>query len=115
MPTSDSGDDLVGVLGPDEGSRVLIGFLDEAVDGGLKVGDGVEDPVFEASSSELGEVSLHSVEPGARCRGEMEGPSGMSQQPLLDLQAGTKNGSRRGSIKTWLTGSKSRARVTSPA
>lgn len=37
MPAFDCGDDCVGIGGPCEGLRHLVGLLDEAVDGGLKV------------------------------------------------------------------------------
>lgn len=51
MPTSDGRDDLVGVLGPSEWLRVLIGFFDEAVNSGLKGDDGVEHAAFEPSAA----------------------------------------------------------------
>ena len=38
----DGGDDLVWVLGPAEGARVVIGLGEEALDGGLKVDKGME-------------------------------------------------------------------------
>jgi hypothetical protein len=43
FPSLDGSEDAVGIGGPDEGLGVGIGFLDEAVDGGLKVDDGSED------------------------------------------------------------------------
>ncbi len=36
VPSTGGGDDLVGVLGPAEGLRVLVCFFDEAIDGGLQ-------------------------------------------------------------------------------
>ena len=37
MPSTDSGDNLVGIGFPDEGTRLLVVLLDEATDGGLQV------------------------------------------------------------------------------
>jgi len=50
VPSSDGGDDLFGIGGPDEGLWVVVGFGDEAIDGGLKVGEGSEDAAFEPTS-----------------------------------------------------------------
>ena len=63
MPAPNGGDDFVGVCSPDERSWFLVMLLDEAVDGGLKVNDGVEDAVFQAPSGQLGEEALDGVEP----------------------------------------------------
>ncbi len=60
-------------------------FLDEAVDGGLEVDDGVEDAVFQAAARQLGEEAFDGVEPGAGCRNEVKGPSPMPGQPGADL------------------------------
>ena len=48
MPALDGGDDFVGICFPNEWAWFLIMLLDEAVDGGLQVDDGVEHAVFEA-------------------------------------------------------------------
>lgn len=37
-------------------------LLDEAVDGGLQIDDGVEDAVLKATASQLGEEALDRVE-----------------------------------------------------
>ena len=58
MPSSDGGDDLVGVLGPAEGTRVVVGFGQEAVDGGLERDNGVEGATFEVSLAQLGEEAF---------------------------------------------------------
>jgi hypothetical protein len=63
LPPLDSGDDAIGVGGPDEWLGVGIVFLDEAVDGGLKVDDRAEDAAFEAPSGELGEEALDRIQP----------------------------------------------------
>jgi hypothetical protein len=41
-PALDGGDDFVGISLPDEEFRVIVGFLEEAVDGGLEVDDRAE-------------------------------------------------------------------------
>ena len=63
MPTPDCGDDLVRIGAPDEGSGLLVMLLDEAVDGSLKVDDGVEDAVLQAATGQLGEEALDRVQP----------------------------------------------------
>src|SRR5271169_2873402 len=55
---------------------------EESVDGGLEVGDGSEDPAFEASLGEDGEKALVGVEPRGRRRGEVERPARMARQPF---------------------------------
>ena len=49
VPSSDGGDDFVGVCGPCEGLRFGVGLGEEAVDGGLEVDDGAEDAAFQAA------------------------------------------------------------------
>ena len=71
----------MGIGGPDEGLAIGIVFLDEAIDGGLKVDDGAEDAALQPSSGQLGEEALDGVEPGGRGRGEVECPAGMAGEP----------------------------------
>ena len=52
-------DDSVRIGGSDEGLGTGIGFLSEPVDGGLEIGDAVEDAAFEPTR----------VEPGGADRG----------------------------------------------
>src|ERR1035438_8860280 len=66
MPTFDGCDDFVRVGGPCEGLWHLICLCEEAVDSGLEIDDGSEDATFQAPLGQLGEVTLHGVEPGAR-------------------------------------------------
>ena len=40
MPSSDGGDDFVGIGDPLEGLRLGVVIVEETIDGGLKVGDG---------------------------------------------------------------------------
>ena len=63
MPAPDGGDDVVWICFPDERAWFLVMLVDEAVDGGLQVDDGVEDAVFQAPSGELGEEAFDGVEP----------------------------------------------------
>jgi hypothetical protein len=65
-----------------EGFRPGVVVVEEAVDGGLEVGDGSEDAALEASSGQDGEESLDGVEPGGRGRGEVECRARMTRQPL---------------------------------
>ena len=86
LPSFHSGEDPVGIGGPDEGLGIIVGFLDEAVDGGLEIDDRPEDAASEASSGELGEEAFDSIEPGGGGRSEVEGPARMPGQPGDDLR-----------------------------
>ena len=81
MPACGGGDDFVGIGGPGEGPGVIVGFAQEAVDGGLELDDRSEHAAFEAALAELGEEALHGIEPGARGRGEVEDEAGMTIEP----------------------------------
>jgi hypothetical protein len=63
VPSLYGGNDLVGIGAPYEGSGLLIMLLDEPIDGSLKVDDGVEDAVLQATTGQLGEEALNGVEP----------------------------------------------------
>ena len=82
MPSSDGGDDFVGIGDPLEGFGVGVVVVEEAIDGGLKVSDRVKDAAFEPSLSEGCEEAFGSVEPRGRGRREVEGPARMAGQPL---------------------------------
>jgi len=81
MPAPDVGDDFVGIGDPLEGLGVGVVIIEEAVDGGLEVGDGSEDAALEAALGQDGEEALDCVE--ARCGGgrEVERPARMARQP----------------------------------
>ena len=64
VPSADSGDDLVRVLGPAERLRVLICLFDEAVDGGLEGDDEVEHATLQSAVGQLGEEAFDGVDPG---------------------------------------------------
>src|SRR5271170_838512 len=86
MPASYGCDDFIWIGGPREGRWVEIVFVEEAVDGGLEVGDGSEDAAPEPALREFGEEALDGVEPGARCRREVECPARMGGEPLMDFR-----------------------------
>ena len=66
-PSISVGYDLVWIGAPCEGPCfVFVVLLDEAIDDGLPVDEGVEDAVFEALAGELCEDPFHGVQPGAR-------------------------------------------------
>ena len=62
MPPFDGGNDAVWVGGPDEGLGIFVGLVDEAVDGGLKIGDGAEDAALEPAPGELCKEALDGIE-----------------------------------------------------
>jgi hypothetical protein len=57
-------------------------MIEEAIDGGLEVGDGSEDAALETALGQGGEKALDGVEPGSRGWGEVEGPAGMASEPF---------------------------------
>src|ERR1035438_1590036 len=85
MPAFDGCDDFVRVGGPCEGLWHLICLCEEAVDSGLEIDDGSEDATFQAPLGQLGEVTLHGVEPGARSRREVEDEAHVPSEPTLHL------------------------------
>ena len=85
-PSVSSCDDVVGVGFPYEWLWVgRIVFADEAVDGGLEIGDGMEDAVLEPAPGEFGEEALDGIEPRAGGRREVQGPPRMAGEPGADL------------------------------
>ncbi len=86
MPSTNGGDDLIGVGGPNEGLGVMVGLSDEAINGGLEFDDGVKDAALEAAAGEFGEEALDGIEPGAGGRGEVEDEARMARQPGLNLR-----------------------------
>ncbi len=84
-PTIDGGDDGIGVLLPDEGLRFLVMLGNEAVNGGLQIGDGAEHAVFEPPLCQLGEEAFDRVKPGARGGREVERPARVAGEPSPDF------------------------------
>ena len=60
-------------------------LFDVALDGSLQFDDGMEDAALQALSGQAGEEVFDGVEPGTRCRREVEDPAGMSLKPGHDL------------------------------
>ena len=86
MPASDGLDNFAWLSSPCEGLRLGVVFDDEAIGSGLQVDDRYEDAAFQSPLRELGEEALDGVKRGCRCRREVEGPAGMSGQPLAHLR-----------------------------
>ena len=84
-PALDSGEDVIGGFGPDEGFGGTVGLGDEAVDRGLKVDDGFEHSALQPLSRQLGQEAFDRVGPGARGRGEVEGEAAMPPEPGFHL------------------------------
>ena len=63
----------------------MIGFGEEAVDGGLEIDDAFEDAVLELLPGQFGKQALDGVEPGGRGRGEVEMEPLVPFEPGLDL------------------------------
>ena len=61
-------------------------LLDVALNGGLQIDDGVKYTALQALSGQGGEEVFDGVEPGARCRREMEDPAGMTFEPGHDFR-----------------------------
>src|SRR5437667_1484652 len=81
IPSSDSGDNFVWVLGPGKGLWVCVGVVEQAVDGMFEFPQGSEYAALET----LCEEALDSVEPGSGCRGEVEDKPPMFFEPLHDV------------------------------
>jgi hypothetical protein len=60
IPTFDGGDDFIGIGGPHEGFGVIVGFLQEAVDGGLEIDNRAEGTAFEAAVGQLSKEAFGS-------------------------------------------------------
>ena len=86
FPAADLFDDGVRVGGPEEWFGIGIGFLQEAVDGGLEIGDAFEDAAFEPPPCQLGEEALNGVEPGGGGWGEVEMKALVPLEPSADFR-----------------------------
>ena len=83
-PAVDGGENGIGGFGPDKRLGLVVGFSDEAVDGGLKLDNRCEDAAFEALPGELGKQAFDGIGPGAGGRGEVEGEALMAGEPGRD-------------------------------
>jgi hypothetical protein len=69
-------DDGFGRFGPYERLGIIVLLFDVAFDGDLQIDDGMEDAALQALSGQRGEEVLDGIEPGTRCRREMEDQRG---------------------------------------
>jgi hypothetical protein len=53
VPASDGGDDFMWIGGSDERLGSVVGFLEEAIDGGLEIDDRMEDPALRRRCASL--------------------------------------------------------------
>src|ERR1700690_4077137 len=91
MPSSDGGDNFVGIGGPREareareglGLRIVI--VEKSVDRSLKIDDRFEDALLQPSLGQGCEEPLDGIEPGARGWREMEDEPLVSSEPLDNL------------------------------
>lgn len=88
VPSFDCDDDFVGVLGPGKGPGVCIGVIEEVVDGVFELLEGPEHAALEALFGEFGKETLDGVEPGGRCRSEVEYEPRIVFDPLKNLGVG---------------------------
>src|SRR6516165_7994520 len=79
--THDGGDDRIGISGAIRRAWVIIGFLEEAIDGHLQIANRTKGATLEALPAQLGEEAFDRVEPGGRGRGEVKDETGMAAQP----------------------------------
>ena len=85
MPTFNGGDNFVWIGGPRKWFRALVGFGDEAIDGGLEIDERMEDAPVEPPFGEFGEEALDSIGPRTRCGREVEGEAAMTVKPGPNL------------------------------
>ena len=85
MPSFNGGDDFVWIGGPGEGLRLFVVLFEEAIDGGLEIGDGSEHASLKSPLREYCEKSLDGIEPGRRNWREVERPARMASKPLAHL------------------------------
>ena len=85
LPSSDCGEDALGVGGPGEWLGVIVVFGEVAIDGGLEVDERAEDPSLEPTPGKCRKEALHGVEPRRAGGCEMEGPAEVAGKPGTDL------------------------------
>ena len=79
---------FIGIGGPHEGFGMIVGFLQEAVDGGLEIDNRAEGTAFEAAFGQFGEEALDRIEPRGRGRGVMEDKAGVPVEPGVNVLVG---------------------------
>ena len=75
----------IGGLCPYEGFWRGIVFGEIVIDGGLQLGDALEDAAPDALACDLGEEALNEVQPGRRSRNEVQLEAWMPLQPRLNF------------------------------
>ena len=85
MPSFDSGDDFVGVFGPNKGPWIGVCFSDEVVDRTFEFLDRAEGATLEAPLGQEGEHAFNCVEPRGRSRSEVENETRVARKPFQDL------------------------------
>src|SRR5271157_4977449 len=75
----------IGGLCPNEGFWRGIVFGEIVIDGGLQLGDALEDAAPDALACDLGEEALNEVQPGRRSRNEVQLEAWMPLQPRLNF------------------------------
>ena len=63
MPAPDSGDDFLGIGGPDEGFGLSIVFFQESIDRDLEIEDRAEHAALQSAFGKRGEEAFDGVEP----------------------------------------------------
>ena len=83
FPAADFFDDGIGVGGPDEWFGIGIGFLQEAVDGGLEIGDALEQAALESTAGQLSVDPLCRIKPRGRGLPCVKQPWVLAKKDLL--------------------------------
>ena len=60
-------------------------FGEKVIDGGLQLGDALEDAAADSLAGDLGEEALNEVQPGRRSRNEVQLEAWMPLQPRLNF------------------------------
>jgi hypothetical protein len=85
VPSFHRGDNFFWILCQPERSWIQVGLGQEAIDRGLKVDKRAKHPQFDPLLRELGEKPFDGIQPGGRCRREVEALPWVPRQPRLDL------------------------------
>ena len=78
-------EDRFGGSGPYERSTIVVVGVDVACDRVVQIIDGMEGSASDPAARDGGEEALDGVEPGGRCRREMERPVRMIGEPFENL------------------------------
>jgi hypothetical protein len=84
-PSGDFLEDVGGWGGPDEGLGLGVVLLQVGFDCGVEFGNAAEDATADGVAGDKAEEAFDQINPGGRCRGEVEVEAGMALEPSLDL------------------------------